>query len=121
MGVFDKLFGGGKVVDVMIGICVHDPDILLQPPSNVKSIAMQSLQDGIKNASLSPNAKTAYLIARGTNDFAASEKQAAKDLPGQMTEFMKQNGFDPDKYTLEYFTEELQSEIKVLWAAAVKK
>lgn len=108
------------VVDAMIGICVHDPDIYLEPPSNVRNIAAQSLSEAMKKASLSSNAKTAYLIAQGTISFEESEKQASKDLPEQMNKFLKQNDFDPDVYEIHYFSEDLRDDIKVLWAIAVQ-
>lgn len=120
MSFFKKIFGNQMVVDAMIGICVHDPDIYLEPPSNVRNIAAQSLSEAMKKASLSSNAKTAYLIAQGTISFEESEKQASKDLPEQMNKFLKQNDFDPDVYEIHYFSEDLRDDIKVLWAIAVQ-
>jgi len=121
MKLFKKYFGDRIVVDVMVGICVHDPDILLKPPNNVKNTAIKSLRVAFKNASLSPNAKTAYLIAQGSMTFKQSEEQASKDLPEQMQLFMNKNGFDLNKYDIKFFSEDLRENIKVLWATAIRK
>ena len=48
MGLFEKKPGHSMVVDAMVGICAHDPGILLQPPSNVKDIAEKSLATYLK-------------------------------------------------------------------------
>ena len=80
----------------MVGICVHNPDIFLEPPSNVKDTANKSLSENMQTASLSSEAKTAYLITQGAMSFNESEKQAKNDLPEQMNQFMNQNGFEPN-------------------------
>ena len=114
--------GGGKdkVVDAMIGICVHNPRTFIEPPSNVKQTAAYSLSEGIKGASLSPNAKTAFMIVQGNQSFEDSEKQARIDLPDQLKKWMKQQGLSPDNYTFDYFDESLQSDLKILWGVAIK-
>ena len=121
MSFFKHILGSRMVVDVMVGICVHDPDILLQPPSNVKDTAMKSLSAAIKNASLSSSAKTAYLITQGAMNFKESEEEASKDLPEQIKLFMNKNGFDQNKYDIQTFSEDLRNEIKVLWAVAIRR
>lgn len=110
-----------KVVDVMVGICVHNPDIFLEPPSNVKDTANNSLIENIQGASLSSDAKTTYLITQGAMSFTESEQQVKNDLPEQMNQFMKKNGFEPDEYEIQFFSEKLREDIKVLWAIAIRK
>jgi len=110
-----------KVVDAMLGICVHNPDILLEAPSNVRNTANESLMKNMQGASLSSNAKTGYAITQGALSFDESEKQATNDLPEQMNQFMSQNGFDPAEYEIQNFSEKLREDIKVLWAAAIRK
>ena len=109
------------IVDAMVGICIKNPDLFLTPPSNVRNIAEGSLSEFLKNAMLSPNAKTAYIIAQGSLSFKESEKQASQDLPVQMNNFMINNGLESSKYDIKYFSENLRSDIKVLWAVAVQK
>lgn len=121
MSFFKRIFGSKMVVDAMVGICVHDPGICLEPPSNVKNTAMQSLSAAMRKASLSKDARTAYLIAQGAMSFEESEKQASHDLPEQMRQFMKKNGLEPDAYDIQFFSEVLRDDIKVLWAIAVRK
>lgn len=110
-----------KVVDAMLGICVHNPDILLESPSNVRNTANESLMKNMQSASLSSNAKTAYVIPQGALSFNESEKQATIDLPEQMNQFMSQNGFEPAEYEIQNFSEKLREDIKVLWSAAIRK
>ena len=124
MGIFAKLPGGSKsemIVDAMVGICVHDPDILLSPPSNTRKTAESSLKKALGKATLSPTAKTAYFIAQGSLDFKASEEQASKDLAEQLQLFLVSSGIEPNQYDMKFFSEDLRSDIKVLWAAAVRK
>jgi len=109
------------VVDAMIGICVHDPDTLVEPPSVVRDWATKALAGQIKDASLSPVAKTAFLMTQGAMSYAESEKAAAADLPEQMREFMVSSGLDPAAYDLRSFTEELRADLKILCMAAVRK
>lgn len=110
-----------KMVDAMMGICVHNPNILLEAPKDVRNTANESLMKHMEGASLSSKAKTAYVIAQGALSFDDSEKQATNDLPEQMNQFMSQNGFDPAEYEVQNFSEELRADIKVLWAAAIRK
>jgi len=121
MSFFKRLFGSEMVVDAMVGICVHDPDIFLEPPSNVRITASQSLSTAMKNASLSGDAKTAYFIVQGSMSFEEREKLASNDLPEQMNQFMKNNALKRDAYDIQFFSEDLRHDIKVLWAVAVRK
>ncbi|MCG7850958.1 MAG: hypothetical protein MIO92_00390 [Methanosarcinaceae archaeon] len=109
------------IVDAMLGICAHDPDVLLAPPSNIKSTAEGSLNRGLVNASLSVDAKTGYVLTQGGINFTTVEQNAQTDLPEQMRLFMEKNGLDTGKYEIKYFSENLRDDIKVLWAAAVRK
>lgn len=113
--------GVKPMADAMLGICVHDPLIALQPPSNVKYIASKSLEKSAIKASLSPHVKTAYYIAQGAKSMDLSQQQAEKDLPEQMDLFMKRHGLKKEKYKLLFFTDELRSDIKVLWSVAVRE
>ncbi len=125
MGILSKLFGGPRespvVVDAMLGMCVHDPDVLIDPPSNVKQTATKALGEAVRNASLSPNAKVGFAVSHGRLAFAECEKQASEDLPNQLRDFMRNSGLSPDDYDLRSFSEELRSDIKILWALATKK
>ena len=125
MSFLNNIFGGNKSgnksVDAMIAICVHDPDVYLQPPTNVKDIAIQTLERLFKGYTLSSNAKVAYLISQGRLSFVESEKKASKDLPEQMKNFMTNNGLEPNKYNFRFSSENLRANIKVLWTIAVKK
>ena len=110
-----------KVVDVMIGICVHNPDVYLEPPSNVKDTANKSLSENVQKALLSSDAKTAYYITQGTLSFTESEAKAKIDLPEQMNQFMTKNGFEPNDYEIQFFSEKLRDDIRVLWSIAIRK
>jgi HEAT repeat protein len=109
------------IVDAMIGICVHDPDTLVQRPSVIRDWAARSLAGQLPGASLSADAKTGYIDALGAQSFEESERQAARDLPGQMREFMESNGLDPDAYQMRTYTDELRPNLKILVMAAVRR
>jgi hypothetical protein len=109
------------VVDAVVGICVHDPDTLVEPPRVVRDWATKALAGQIKDASLSPEAKTAFLMTQGAASFEESAKTAAADLPEQMRQFMVSSGLDPAAYDLQSFTEELRADLKILCMAAVRK
>ena len=109
------------IVDAMLGICAHDPDVYLLPPSNIKSVAEGSLNRGLVNASLSVDAKTGYILTQGGVNFMTVKQNAKRDLPEQMHLFMETNGLDIGKYEIKYFSENLRDDIKVLWAAAARK
>ncbi len=125
MGILSKLFGASRqpptIVDAMMGICVHDPDVFIEPPSNVKQTAGEALRDAVQNGSLSPTAKVGFAVACGAMAFAESEKAAAEDLPKQLRGFMKENGLSLDDYDLRTFSEELRADLKILWAYAAKR
>lgn len=110
-----------KVVDVMVGICVHNPDVYLEAPRNVKDTANKSLRENVQRALLSSDAKIAYFITQGAMSFTESEEQAKNDLPEQMNQFMKQNGFDPNEHEIQFFSEKLREDIKVLWSIAIRQ
>ena len=109
------------VVDAMVGICAHDPDVYLTPPSDIKSIAADSLTRGLNNASLSNDAKAAYLITQGGVNFAEVSKNAERDLPNQMETFMAKNGLKIENYELKFFSDKLRDDIKVFWVVAARK
>lgn len=120
MNFIKKLFSGNMNVDAMLGICVHDPDIFLESPSNVKDTAMKSLGQLFKGYTLSPNAKVSYLISQGNLSFVESEKKASKDLPEQLKEYILNIGLKPEEYEFKYSSENLRDDIKVLWGIAIK-
>ena len=114
--------GQGPIeVDAMIGICVHNPDTYIEPPSNVRQTALTALANSRSNARLSEGAKVEFLIAQGAKPFGESEILAQQDLPKQLHQFMDQNGLDPDAYEVDRFSEQLAEEVKVLWATAAPK
>lgn len=109
------------VVDVMIGICTHEPDIFIEPPSNVRERASIVLKENMKNTSLSPDAKVGFFIAQGHLSFSESKAEASKDLPEQLKNFMIENNVPLDNYNLQFFSEKPSSDIKILWAVATRK
>lgn len=109
-----------RKVEAMVGICVHDPALLLEPPSNVSKIARESLARSLRWASLAQDAKTAYMIARGGMPFEESERQARVALPYQMQTWMRAQGLEPDVYEYEFFDESLRNDVKVLWGVATR-
>jgi hypothetical protein len=107
------------IVEAMIGICVHDPDVLIEPPSNVRDTAVTALGKQMGGASLPSTAHVAFMMAHGGLPFAESEEKASRDLQTQIGLVMLQRKLLPSDYSIKYFSESLRSDIKILWAAAI--
>lgn len=109
------------LVDAMIGLCVHEPNTLIDPPGNVKQFFENVLNDHFDKVSLSPIAKVGFLMTQGAMSFAESEKVAWKDLPDQILNFMTSNSLDPNAYEMKTFSEDLGKNLKILFIAAFHK
>ncbi len=121
MSFLKKPFGKKvKIVDAMIGICIHAPGTVIEPPSNIRQWATEVLAEKFADGSLFPDAKVGFLVASGSSSFKASEKSAWKDLPEQMRTFMTNNGLEPSAYEFQSFSEDLRRDIKVLCMVAIR-
>ena len=109
------------VIDAMIGICIHDPETIVKPPSNVRDWASEALTGNGKSGLLSPDAKIGFFITQGSFSFEESEKIAFVDLPEQMKTYMLKNDLDPSAYNMDSFTHMWRSDLKVLCMIAARK
>ena len=112
--------GEKQIVDAVLGICVHDPDTLIQPPSSVEQTASTAVSRKLENTTLAPDLKAWYLIPHGAASFAEMERQARQDLRDKIRQLMLQNGLRPHDYEFRTFAEELSSDVKILWAVAIR-
>ena len=109
------------LVDAMLAIYVHDPDVLLTDlPSGgrIAAIAREALVSHDPTLAASDDCYVRAVVTNDVQPIADQEKQARTDAPDLIDGVLRERGLQTREYEHDVWTEELSPKISVVWIAA---
>lgn len=109
------------VVEAMAGVCVHDAQINVTRPDNLRVSALLALTQGFSGASLAPDARLVFRVVPSASNIDDAARQASNDLPDQLRSLLAQNQLEPKNYDLRVLATDTRPTLRIMWIAATAK
>jgi hypothetical protein len=114
----------GSVVDVVLGIVVHSPNILvgdIPEGDRLKEIAGETMGRQDPKLTLASDAYVRLINAHGTDGLSIQLMRAQEDARGLMEGLLGERGLDARAYGIQVWSEELSQDIWEVWAVAARE